>query len=79
MFDFLVAQTTGNSDLLKNNKYSDNIKTHHSAGFNTVNRHLPKLISIWQREATKIDTYVVESLTTSLQKQTLAIDYRVPT
>ena len=26
------------------------------------------------REATKIDTYVVESLTTSLQKQTLAID-----
>jgi hypothetical protein len=36
----------------------------------TVNRHLPKLISIWQREATKIDTYVVESLTTSLKKQT---------
>ena len=26
------------------------------------------------REATKIDTYVVESLTTSLQKQTLAIE-----
>ena len=33
VFDFPVAQTTGNSDWLKNNKYSDNIKTHHSAGF----------------------------------------------
>ena len=33
VFNFPVAQTTGNSDWLKNNTYSDNIKTHHSAGF----------------------------------------------